>query len=247
MIDAYLEGVDYHLPDGRLTNADLARDFPDWEIDKVYEKTGIASRRVAAPDESAADLAVHAARRLLDRLGVRPVDVDFLLFCTQTPDYFLPTTACLLQDRLGLPTSAGALDFNLGCSGFVYGLSLAKGLIETAQATNVLLLTADTYSKFLHPDDRSVRTLFGDAAAATLVQVRTDASVGGAGIGPFVFGTDGQGKDNLIVATGGMRQPVPAPGSSQHLAMNGPEIFTFTLQAVPRAIEELLARAGKTI
>src|SRR5262245_50966223 len=201
MIDAYLEGVDYHLPDGRLTNADLARDFPDWEIDKVYEKTGIASRRVAAPDESAADLAVHAARRLLDRLGVRPVDVDFLLFCTQTPDYFLPTTACLLQDRLGLPTTAGALDFNLGCSGYVYGLAVTKGLITSGVASRVLLLTADTYTKLIQPTDRTVRTLFGDGAAATLVRVR-EAGGRPPAIGPAVFGTNGAGAGSLMVRHG---------------------------------------------
>ena len=98
----------------------------------------------------------------------KPESIDYLLLCTQSPDYFLPTTACLIQDRLGIPNTAGALDFNLGCSGYIYGLGLAEGLISTGQASNVLLLTAETYSKFLHPCDRSTRTIFGDAAAATL-------------------------------------------------------------------------------
>ncbi len=160
-------------------------------------------RHLAAPDQCASDLAVAAAQKLFDRGVCAPNEIDFILLCTQSPDYFLPTTACILQDRLGLPTTAGALDFNLGCSGFIYGLSLAKGLIETEQATRVLLLTAETYSKFIHPQDRSVRTLFGDAAAATLVQGRVDAPAGGLPwIGPFVFGTDGKGMGNLIVPLG---------------------------------------------
>src|SRR5207248_11714970 len=131
---------------------------------------GILQRHLAAPEECASDLAVVAARKLFASGACAPEQVDFLLLCTQSPDYFLPTTACILQDRLGLSTRAGALDYNLGCSGYVYGLSLAKGLIETGQAGNVLLLTAETYSKFLRPDDRGTRPLFGDAAAATLVQ-----------------------------------------------------------------------------
>src|SRR6185437_6494269 len=120
------------------------------------------------PQECASDLGYQAAQKLFASGACTPAQVDYLLLCTQSPDYFLPTTACVLQDRLGIPTHAGALDFNLGCSGFVYGLGLAQGLIETGQAERVLLVTAETYSKFIHPRDRSVRTIFGDAAAATL-------------------------------------------------------------------------------
>ena len=129
-------------------------------------------------------MAVAAANKLLQRLGCEPESVDFILLCTQTPDYFLPTTACLVQDRLGIPTQAGTLDFNLGCSGYIYGLGLAKGLIETGQARRILLLTAETYSKFIHHDDRSVRTIFGDAAAATLI---VESQTEPVAIGPFVY------------------------------------------------------------
>jgi 3-oxoacyl-[acyl-carrier-protein] synthase III len=251
---AAVTAIDYHLPETVLTNDDLARAFPGWTPEKIAAKTGIFERRIAAPEECASDLAAAAACKLFARGACRREDIDFLLLCTQSPDYFLPTTACILQERLGLPRSAGALDFNLGCSGFVYGLSLARGLVETEQASNVLLLTAETYSKFLHPDDRSVRPLFGDAAAATLVQARPDAPPDGlAWIGPFVFGTDGKGMESLIVPTGGMRRPhreQTSPGplpSRDHLSMNGPEIFTFALTVVPQAVHTLLARAGKTI
>jgi 3-oxoacyl-[acyl-carrier-protein] synthase-3 len=256
---ASIRAIEYHLPERALTNEDLARDFPEWTLEKIADKTGIVRRHVAASGECSSDLAVAAATRLFAAGACKPEAIDFVLLCTQSPDYFLPTTACILQDRLGLPTTAGALDFNLGCSGFVYGLSLAKGLIETGQAANVLLLTAETYSKFMHRDDRSVRSLFGDAAAATLVQARPDAPAPGLPwIGPFVFGTDGKGTENLIVPTGGMRKPArgqTAPGCENgtgprfpdHLHMNGPEIFSFTLRAVPRAVGELLERAGRTI
>ncbi len=247
---AAIRAVEYHLPETRLTNESLSAAFPDWPVAKIAEKTGIEQRHLAAPEECASDLAVAAARKLFATGVCCAEAIDFILFCTQSPDFFLPTTACLIQDRLGIPTRAGALDFNLGCSGFIYGLSLAKGLIETGQATNVLLLTADTYSKFLQPHDRSVRTLFGDAAAATLVQARHDASPGSLPwIGPFVFGTDGKGADNLIVRAGGMRQRSAQPASEADacLFMNGPEIFTFTLRAVPQAVHDLLARAETTI
>ena len=251
---AAVTAIDYHLPETVLTNDDLARAFPGWTPEKIAAKTGIVERRIAAPEECASDLAAAAARKLFASGACRPEDIDFILLCTQSPDYFLPTTACILQERLGLATSVGALDFNLGCSGFVYGLSLARGLVETGQASNVLLLTAETYSKFLHSDDRSVRPLFGDAAAATLVQARPDAQPDGLPwIGPFVFGTDGKGMENLIVPAGGMRRPhreqtSPASlPSRDHLSMNGPEIFTFALAVVPHAVHTLLARAGKTI
>lgn len=246
---AAVRAIEYHLPERILTNEELASDFPGWSPEKIADKTGIQERRIAAPQECASDLAEAAARKLFSSGACRPEEIDFILLCTQSPDYLLPTTACILQDRLGLPTSSGSLDYNLGCSGFVYGLSLAKGLIETGQAANVLLLTAETYSKFLHPEDRSVRPLFGDAAAATLVQARPEAPEDGMPwIGPFVFGTDGKGKDNLILPAGGARNTKTAQGlSPDHLYMNGPEIFTFTLRAVPRAVETVLQRAEITL
>jgi 3-oxoacyl-[acyl-carrier-protein] synthase-3 len=160
----------------------------------------------------------------------------------------------LIQARLGIPQSTGALDYNLGCSGFVAGLGLAKGLIETGQATNILLLTGETYSKFMHDRDRSVRTLFGDAAAATLVSGVEDQ--GHPLIGPFIYGTDGAGAQHLIVPAGGMRQPrTPETAieredwsgnirSRDNLFMDGEEIFAFTLRTIPGCVNNLLERAN---
>ncbi|HWQ52528.1 MAG TPA: ketoacyl-ACP synthase III [Bryobacteraceae bacterium] len=254
-MQAAIAAIEYYLPEQTLSTADLSAEFPEWSAAKIDEKTGIRERHITAPGECSSDLAVAAARKLFDSGACRPEDIDFLLFCTQSPDYFLPTTACLIQDRLGVPISAGALDFNLGCSGFVYGLGLAQGLISSGQAGKVLLLTAETYSKFINQRDRSVRTIFGDAGAATLVVAR-DAPA--PLIGPFVYGTDGRGAPNLIVPTGGMRCARTAASgmavedeggnvrSPDNLFMNGAEIFSFTLDAVPRSVAALLSKAGMT-
>jgi 3-oxoacyl-[acyl-carrier-protein] synthase-3 len=153
-----------------------------------------------------------------------------------------PRLACFNLGWVLRPLRA-ALDFNLGCSGYVYGLSLAKGLIETGQARNLLLITAETYSKHIDPQDRTVRLIFGDAAATTLIQADPSTD---AGIGPFVFGTDGTGAPNLIVRKGALRTNDP-PDGPLDLYMNGQEIFAFTLNTIPKAVHRLLAVAGKSI
>lgn len=249
-MSACIRAIEYYLPAQVLTSAALVAEFPGWTVEKIQSKTGIEERRIAAADEFASDLAVKAAEMLFAS-GVDRKSIDALLYCTQSPDYFLPTTACLLQQRLGLPTTIAALDFNLGCSGYIYGLGLARGLIESGQAGRVLLLTAETYSKFIHPEDRSVRTLFGDAAAATLVETSESGGLNG----PFVYGTDGSGALNLIVPAGGLRKPhtdnpevttddAGNRRTENHLYMNGPEIFNFTLRVVPATVESLLAKSG---
>lgn len=245
----YIKDIAYYLPEKVVTNEDIVRDFPEWSVEKIASKVGVHQRHVAAAGETAADLAVKAAQSLFKQGKCGPQEVDFVLFCTQSPDYFLPTSACIIQKRLGLRTDIGALDFNLGCSGYVYGLALAKGLVVSGVAANVLLLTGETYNKHLHPKDKGNRTIFGDAASATLVG--TD---GIAEIGNFSLGTDGSGADNLIIKSGGMRCPKRQddlhfdennnPVSSDYLYMNGSEIFTFTLDNVPPLIADTLSRNG---
>jgi len=251
---AAIKAIATHLPAAKLTNEDLARELGEWDAPKILDKTGIGTRRVARPDECSSDLGVAAAERLFERTNYPPEDIDFLLFCTQSPDYFLPATACLVQHRLGLRTDCGAIDFNQGCSGYVYGLGLAKSLIEAGTASNVLLITAETYSKFINPRDRSVRTIFGDGAAATLLTaVDSETEL----LGPFVFGTDGRGAQELIVPAGGMRHRVGCEQgldrqdssgnwrSERNLYMNGLEIFNFTLKTVPKALDLLLQKSGR--
>jgi len=244
--------ISYFLPEKTLTNDDLAIEYESsWNSKKIYKKTGIKSRHIATT-ETTSQLAARAAEKLFSESGFPKEKIDFLLLCTQSPDYFLPTTACIVQDILGLPTSCGAFDFNLGCSGFVYGLAIAKGLIAGGMAKNVLLLTVETYTKYIHPKDKSVRTIFGDGAAATLI---THEEGDPCKIGEFVFGTDGKGASNLIVPAGAMAMPksdetaeetVDEQGnvrSLNNLYMNGPEIFNFTLDIVPDTVKSLLAKA----
>lgn len=239
--------ISVHLPEKVETNEQLQAEFPNWDMDLIASKTGIYRRHIAGPDECASDLGVAATEKLFAEHDVDPATIDFLLLCTQTPDYPLPTTACLMQDRLNLPTSAGAIDFNLGCSGFVYGLSLADGLIRSGAANRVLLVTAETYSKYIHPTDRSLRTIFGDGAAATLIEAHTEPT-----LSAFQFGSDGTGADTLLVTKGGARSPEHAhkPRHRQRwpsdLYMDGPSLINFTVAAVPKLVDNILDAANLT-
>lgn len=244
---AYIKAISYYLPERVVTNEELVKAFPEWSVEKVAQKVGVNSRHLAASDETAGDMAEKAARKLFEEYHIQPESIDFLLLCTQSPDYFLPSTACILQDRLGIPTSAGAFDYNLGCSGCIYGMAVAKGLIAAGIAKNILLLTAETYNKYLHPEDKSNRSIFGDGAAACLISTE-----GFAEIQDFVLGTDGKGADNLIVKTGAARHMLPTGKSQEddeghiwyddYLYMNGGAIFNFTLDAVPAMIQQLLEK-----
>jgi 3-oxoacyl-[acyl-carrier-protein] synthase-3 len=244
-----VERIAINFPDAILDNEELALLYPEWTAGKIYEKTGIRQRHVARADECASDLGATAAEQILTSFDRSKV--DFLLFCTQSPDYLLPTTACILQHRLKLSTNCGALDFNLGCSGYVYGLALAQSLIRAGLATNVLFLAADTYTRHIHPADKSVRTIFGDAGTATLISAQSKNR-----IHSFILRTDGRGAEQLIIRNGGARHPyamesdMPAGDTSDNvhdpnwLYMNGPEIFNFTIQAVPSLVNDVLAKAG---
>lgn len=252
---ATIKAVRSFLPQNKLTNEDLAAQFGDWHANQILAKTGVAVRGVAAQDECASDLGVAAAKRLFDEGVCARDDIDFLIFCTQCPDYFTPTTACLMQDRLGLRTSCGAVDINQGCSGYIYGLALAKSMVEAGTAQTVLLVTADTYTKFISRRDRSLLTLFGDGAAATLVR-STEAEK--ELIGPFVLGTDGRGAKQIIVKAGGLRcrptaetaiQKEDSSGnwrSDDNLFMDGADVFSFALRTVPPTLQQLLEKAGLT-
>ncbi|MGR5163739.1 3-oxoacyl-ACP synthase III family protein [Vibrio owensii] len=248
---AYIHSIEIYTPQFCLDNEMLARDFPEWSVDKIFEKTGIESRYIAHSNESTLDMAVSACKKLFSKNEISPEDIDYILLCTQSPDYFLPTTACLLQDKLGLKKNIGALDYNLGCSGYVYGLSLAQALISSKQVNNVLLVTTEQYSKYINDNDKSVRTLFGDAATATIISSEDQDY-----IGPFVFGTDGSGGDSLIVPHGANKHPISSESyieaedssknirSPKDLYMNGSAVFTFTLQTVPKTVREILEKSG---
>lgn len=244
---AFIKALSYYLPEKVVTNEELVKEFPEWSVEKVAQKVGVDSRHLAADNETAGDMAEKAALKLFEEYKIDPKSIDFLMLCTQSPDYFLPSTACILQDRLGIPTSSGAFDYNLGCSGCVYGMAMAKGLITAGIAKNVLLLTAETYNKYLHPSDKSNRSIFGDGSAACLI-----SKDGFAEIGEFFLGTDGSGANNLIVKTGSARQKKPtgqfvedAEGHiwyDDYLYMNGGNVFNFTLDVVPAMMKDILEK-----
>ncbi len=234
-----------YLPPRVETNEQLAQQFPSWNMELIYPKTGIAQRHIAEPDVCASDLGVEATKLLFEQHDIDPASIDFLMLCTQTPDYPLPTTACLMQERLGLSTHCGALDFNLGCSGFVYGLAMADGLIRTGSCKRILLITAETYSRYIHAEDRSLRTIFGDGAAATLVEA-SDVPT----LSAFQFGTDGTGADTLLATNGGARpaqdahQPRHRKRWKSDLYMDGPSLISFTVGKIPQLVDDILEESG---
>ena len=243
--------IEYVLPEPLLTNEELAAEFKSWTAEKILRKTGIAQRHISKDDETAADLGYQAAEKLLSTGIISREDVDFIILVTQSPDYLLPTSACLIQERLGLPKACGAFDINLGCSGYIYGLAVAKSLVDTGIAHNVLLICAETYSKHINSLDKSTRTIFGDGAAATLI------GQGGMQIGDFDLGTDGSGKGLLTIPAGGARLPKSADTakeqtidgnvrSQENLFMDGTGVFEFTIREVPANIDALLTKTNKT-
>lgn len=242
-------GIEYVLPEHVLTNEELARKYKSWTADKIQKKTGIESRHIAGQDETAGDLGQRAAEKLITATGIDRSRIDFVILITQSPDYSLPTTACVIQERLGLGKHAGAFDINLGCSGYIYGLAVSRSLVDAGIANYVLLITAETYSKHINENDKSTRTIFGDGAAATLI------GHGGMRIGEFDLGTDGSGSDLLMIPAGGARLPKSEQTaivyeeegnfrSQEQLYMDGTGIFEFTIREVPESVGRVLDKAG---
>lgn len=242
---ATITNIEYVYPKKVITNKQLSQEFPDYDFDKFENKVGIKERYIVSANETALDLACKAVEKLFSN-GVNKDSIDYILYCTQTPEYILPTTACILQNKIGLKTNIGAFDFNLGCSGYTYGLSFAKSLIDSGQAENVLLVTAEVYSKHIYIKDRTNRSIFGDAATATIItKTKKD------NISNFKFGTDGSGYDKLIIKNGGDKNrydynsEIKEYGtgnrySDNHIYMNGPEIFNFTAKEIPTFTKSLL-------
>jgi len=245
-----LKASAYALPEGRLTHAQLQARFGADQMDRLIENTGILERRVCSEDECASDLAYRAAVKVFEETGTNPDDIDLVILATQMPDYLLPTTACILQKRLGIPTTAAAFDVNLGCSQFVYGQSIGFAMLESGLAKKALVMTADTPSRIVNPKDRGVVPLFGDAGTATVLEYSDAAG----GFLDFGFGTDGGGAEALIWPTSGMRQARSADGdlevedkfgsirTQNDMFMDGQAIFIFTLKTVPGALKSFLQK-----
>lgn len=247
---SFLNYISYYLPPDILTNEQLANDFGDWSAEKIKNKTGISSRHIVK-DETVVDLAVSASNKLFSEHNINKSEIDFVILMTQTPDYLLPTSACIVQDKLALNKNIGAIDINLGCSAYIYGLALANGMISSGLASKVLLITSETYSKHINKLDKSVRTLFGDGASASLI---SNNEVGiCAEIGLSTLGSDGSGWNKLIIPSGGGALPRSKETSIQfqdgeyirskdNLYMDGPGIMSFTLDIVPKTVKDTLIK-----
>jgi 3-oxoacyl-[acyl-carrier-protein] synthase-3 len=251
---ARIEAIAYSLPERIVTNEDLARENPAWNMGSTQDKSGVTSRHVAAPGETALDLAQRSCDQLFSGLAEGKSAVDAIIFCTQSPDYIMPPNAHLLHQYLRLPDEVIAFDFNLACSGYVYGLAIAGSLIECGLAKKALLVNADTYSRYIHPRDRSCRVLFGDGAAATLL-----SGAGPGGFLGFELASHGSGFDKFYIPAGGLRRPqsqdtlvesVDRSGNvrtPEHIQMDGFGVWSFINSVVPRQIRALLSKTGLTI
>ncbi len=250
---AAIKAISYYLPEKVLTNEELSKIFPEYSPDEIFKRTGIRERHIAAVDEIPSDSAVIAAEKFFaEHKFCKKEDIDFLIFTTEMVDRRGPATACVLQHKIGLSQHAGAIDIPMGCSGYIYGLLVAQGLIHSKVAKNILFLTGDAATKVIHPADHELRMIFGDAMAATLISESKEN-----GIGNFVVGTDGSGAPNLIVEgccgaekpTGEWLDKYSDVGGMPygHLTMNGSEILTFSLKKVPPLVKELLEKEGLTV
>ncbi|MGB3591803.1 MAG: ketoacyl-ACP synthase III [Nonlabens sp.] len=240
---ATIRNISYHLPQDTYPEDRLYVDFKELKGQKALQRLGVKNRHVISNDETASGMAIKAAKNMFDGYGVNASTIDYVIFCSQEFDYYTPSTACVIQHKLGIPSTAGALDFNLGCTGFLYGLSMAKGLIETNQCSNVLLLTASCPTRRVHPEDGHFKILFGDAAAATLIS----SSESNHEYGKFIFGTDGSKYQALIVEKGAGQNLNHSPDAASKmvdrdymLSMDGIGILNFTMEVVPELVNNVL-------
>jgi len=249
---ATIKAISYFLPPEIYSNEEYFTDFPDAKTSSM-EKIGVKKRHIVASGQTASDLAQGAAEKLFSEHRINRHDIDFLLVSILEHDYYTPSTACVLHGKLDLKKQCGALDYDLGCSAYVYGLGLADGVMKSMGAKNVLLLTASVLTHTFHPKDRSSHFVFGDAGSATLLTFSEEEN-----LGPFVFGTDGTGYDKIIVRDGGARNPLTENSkkeivdeygnvtSAATFTMDGLAVFNFSLRTVPPMIQELLDKSGLT-
>lgn len=245
-----INAITYSLGSRRLSNEQLAVENPQWDLARTFERTGITSRPVAEASETSLDLGEQASLALFEKVGITANEIDALIFCTQTPDYVLPPNSTLLHGRLGMQQDVMAFDINHACSGFIYGLGIGRSLIQSGTAMRVLLITGDTYSRLLHPQDRATRPIFGDGAAATLIS--SDDPV--VSVLDMTFHTGGKASDRFIVKRGGARDPhstnpaavtIDKSGrvrSDAHVYMDGLGVLSFFTSVVPKAVREILSR-----
>ncbi|MFJ1352273.1 ketoacyl-ACP synthase III [Capnocytophaga canimorsus] len=236
---SFIKAISTYFPDNIITNDDIVLRFPEWSSQKILNKIGVKQRYVTHENQFTSDIATKAVEKLLTEHNIEKSTIDFLILCTQTPDYLLPTTSCIVQHLVGLPTTCASIDLNQGCSGYVYGLSVADGLIASGNFKNVVLVTADVYSKRIHSSDKGNISIFGDAATATLI-----SNEGIYKVGKFTLGTDGSGTENIIIKNSGVRHKQTQNDNDldNFLQMKGNKVFQFIMKYIPPVIHKNLEK-----
>ena len=237
-----MRGIVACVPEREVFNEHDYPWFESAEIRKVTAMVGVKSRRMADEKTCASDLCAAAARKLMNDLEWEPSSIDGLILVSQTFDYIMPSTSCILQHRLGLSQSCASFDVGLGCSAYVYGLWLANSLLSSGACHRLLLLAGDTPSKFVNPKDRATALLFGDAGTATALEFDSDPDI----CAYHIMCTDGKGAGDLIISGGGFRNRFPEDQTQCCVSMDGGHIFDFTRSRVPTLIEDMLLFAGRS-
>ena len=236
-----ISGIGSFVPDKVLTNDDLSKTV-DTSHQWIVERTGIEERRIADENTAASDLGIQAALRALEDANTSPEEIDLILVATATPDYFFPSTACVIQDKIGAKNAA-AFDLSAGCSGFVYGIATGSNFIKTGAYKKVLVIGAEVLSKITDWEDRNTCVLFGDGAGACVLERCEE----GYGILSFELGADGSGGDTLIVPAGGSKNPTTLDtikNKGHFLKMDGKEVFKFAVRKMPEATINALDKAN---
>ena len=237
-----IAGVATCVPAGVEDNLEMAPRFGETEVRKVVAMAGVRQRHVVDAGVTSVDLCCDAAKRLLAQLGWSAESITGLIMVTQSPDYFLPSSACVVHNRLGLSDDCAAFDLGLGCSGYPYGLYISSTMLRAGGHRRILMLHGETPSRFTSLDDHATRLLFGDAGSATALELDESAPESF-----FALHTDGSGADQLIIRGGGFRDREPADPRDLCVRMDGGGIFNFTVKRVPALIKETLEFAGLAV
>lgn len=239
---ATIAGVGSHVPENVVTNEDMTR-IVETSDEWIVSRTGIKERRIALDDETTSDMATRAAVKALSRAGVDACEIDQIIVATSSADHLMPSAACIVASNLG--STCAAYDLNAACSGFIYALQVGASAIESGRARCVVVIGADMLSRVLDFTDRTTCVLFGDGAGAVVLKASDEP-----GVLSTVLGSDGSGKDMLIIPAGGSKAPCTherIDAREQYLRMNGKEVFKFAVRIIPKATEEALALSGHTV
>jgi len=247
-MNTIINSIEYYLPENIVTNEDLQKENPKWNIEKVAEKSGVYQRHIAGDKETAYDLSIKACEKLFRSYDKH--NIDGIIYCTQSPDYIMPSNSFLLHNYFDLKENVFAYDFNHACTGYIYGLAMANAFIKAGMAKEILLVNADTYSKYINLKDRSTRVLFGDGAAVTIVKAVNEQK----GIIDIKLESYGAGYDKFWIPAGGLRSPKSDETSIEvendrgnirtqnDIEMDGLGVWSFINSVVPKQINRILKK-----